>query len=365
MTPPGPPTADEQVRFLALLQRLLAEGVFTASYKYALLLALADLAVEHGDESGSALPLPTHAIAEKFVHRYWRQVVPYQPRGRSGSAGAVLKQNTGQRAEILGLLLRAREAHGDSLPRLCRHHGAWAPIVRKVDGVVRKMPLWKLQIVGRRPLDFLYPNAGRGDRIELRPGVAYCFRRFHGLITDMVRGAWLRYVRRVNLEFLGGDADLAEFLFGAERTSLAGLLEPLRELQQGRCFYCAKELRASRVHVDHFVPWARYPIDLGHNFVLADGTCNSQKTDHLAAQPHLERWLERNDRSGAWLAGALQGSGMVCDLTASLSVTRWAYEQALNSHGQAWVRGKELVAVEAGWLAGLPAPQTSPHIRAS
>jgi len=22
--------------------------------------------------------------------------------------------------------------------------------------------------------------------------------------------------------------------------------------------------------VDHFVPWARYPLDLGHNFVLAD-----------------------------------------------------------------------------------------------
>ena len=41
-----PPTADEQVAFLANLQRLLAEGSFVATYKHALLLALADLSVE-------------------------------------------------------------------------------------------------------------------------------------------------------------------------------------------------------------------------------------------------------------------------------------------------------------------------------
>ena len=39
-----PPTPDEQVRFLRNVQRLLAEGQFTASYKFALVHALADLA---------------------------------------------------------------------------------------------------------------------------------------------------------------------------------------------------------------------------------------------------------------------------------------------------------------------------------
>lgn len=34
-------------------QRLLAEGLFTATYKYALLAALADLSVESGDDSGT------------------------------------------------------------------------------------------------------------------------------------------------------------------------------------------------------------------------------------------------------------------------------------------------------------------------
>jgi hypothetical protein len=48
----SPPTPADQIKFLTNLQRLLAEGLFTATYKYALLAALADLCVEHGDDSG-------------------------------------------------------------------------------------------------------------------------------------------------------------------------------------------------------------------------------------------------------------------------------------------------------------------------
>jgi hypothetical protein len=39
------PTPEEQVQFLRNVQRLLAEGLFVASYKFALVRALADLAV--------------------------------------------------------------------------------------------------------------------------------------------------------------------------------------------------------------------------------------------------------------------------------------------------------------------------------
>lgn len=37
---------NEQIRFLLNIQRLLTEGQFTATYKFALLSALADLSVE-------------------------------------------------------------------------------------------------------------------------------------------------------------------------------------------------------------------------------------------------------------------------------------------------------------------------------
>ncbi len=49
------PSPEAQLAFLAKLQRLFAEGEFTATYKFALLIALADLAVECGRDDGNAL----------------------------------------------------------------------------------------------------------------------------------------------------------------------------------------------------------------------------------------------------------------------------------------------------------------------
>ena len=62
-----PPSSDEQIKFLVNLQRLLDEGQFVASYKFALLLALADLSVEHGDDSGGAAPT-LHGGHRREVH---------------------------------------------------------------------------------------------------------------------------------------------------------------------------------------------------------------------------------------------------------------------------------------------------------
>ena len=65
MTEPSP---QDQIKFLTDIQRLIADGQFVASYKYALLLALADLAVEGGDTADETLP--TRRIAEKFIQYY-------------------------------------------------------------------------------------------------------------------------------------------------------------------------------------------------------------------------------------------------------------------------------------------------------
>ena len=37
-------------------------------------------------------------------------------------------------------------------------------------------------------------------------------------------------------------------------------------------------------HVDHFIPWSRYPRDLVQNFVLAHNACNLDKGDMLGAR---------------------------------------------------------------------------------
>ena len=303
------PTSDEQIQFLVNLQRLLDEGLFVASYKFALLLALADLSVENGDDSGAALPLGTEAIAQKFVQYYWRQAVPYP----AVADARILKQNTGQQAAILNQVMRAREEYGDSITGLMNQPTTWNCLVREVARVVQVMPLWKLQTVGRERLDFLYENADRGTTIELRSGVAFCLRKFHALIVDLVRGAWVRYVRQQNLDILGEAADLNSFLFGSERADLSTARPALMKIQRGQCFYCKAALTPASTHVDHFVPWARYPVDLGHNFVLADGRCNAQKGDRLPVYDNLAAWVERNAAYGDEIADALKEGGMVAN----------------------------------------------------
>lgn len=340
-----PPTPDEQIKFLVNLQRLLDEGQFVASYKFALLLSLADLAIEKGDDSGSPLTLTTEAIAEKFIQYYWRQTLPYPAADKVG----VLQQNTGKQAAIVNILRATRGEQGNSLAPVMKQTALWNKLRSEISRVVRVMPLWKLQTVGRERLDFLYENAEEGTRIELRPGVTYCFRKFHSLITDLVRGAWVRYVRQQNLDILGEAADLSEFLFGSDRAAL-GIVRPvLIDIQRGRCFYCDMPLKPISTHVDHFIAWARYPIDLGHNFVLADGRCNNQKRDRLRALDHLEAWAERNTRFGDQIRVAMEERGVIADVAISNSVTRWAYEQTEAANGLTWLRADELVPLAARW----------------
>jgi len=209
-----PPTSDEQIQFMVNIQRLLDEGLFTASYKFALLLALADLSIEHGDDSGAPLELATESIAEKFVQYYWRQAMPYTKAGEA----AILQQNTDRQAAIVNLVRDARTEYGDSIAAAMKDRAGWQRLVRKAARIVREMPLWRLQRIGTEQLNFLYENQGDGRSIELRPGVAFCFRKFHALISDLVRGAWVRYIRQQNLGLLGETADLMNFCSAASAT---------------------------------------------------------------------------------------------------------------------------------------------------
>ena len=77
-----PPTPEEQVLFLRNIQRLLMEGQFTASYKFALLHAIADLCVLKADDSGAALDLGVKDISEKSIELYWQQCRPFQLGGQ-------------------------------------------------------------------------------------------------------------------------------------------------------------------------------------------------------------------------------------------------------------------------------------------
>ena len=326
-----PPPPEAQLDFLQKLQRILEEGQFVASYKFALLHSLADLAVLYGKDTGDELALGTDKIAERFVELYWVQTRPFP--GRSGSA--VLRQNLGRQAAILSLVDKFQREHGPRLGAEVRGAPSWRTLVRKVRRVVEVMPLWKLQIVGRTPLEFLYRNERKGDRIFLLPGVAFCLRRFHGLVVELARSGWVRYIRTNNGDLLGDATELEEFLFSAERASLAAYRRILVDPQNGRCFYCCGPL-GSTAEVDHFIPWALYPTDLGHNFVLACRACNGDKRDRLGAYSHLESWSVRNEELGPVLIDGFRRAGLPFDLAAMRRIASWAYARLEASGGLCW-----------------------------
>lgn len=341
------PTPEEQVQFLRNVQRLLAEGLFVASYKFALIHALADLAVLKGEDSGAPLDLDTKDIAAKFVELYWRQCRPFQIGG--DASGLVLQQNTGRQAAIISKIVDSQQKCGTSLFRLKQvASDRWSELVTRVDEVVRAMPLWKLQTVGEERLSFLYENLDRGNRITLKPGVAYCLRAFYELIRDLIEGGWVRFVQKVNANKLGGVTDLGTFLFGEERAGLEAYRPILMDVQHGACLYCQKGL-PKQTQVDHFIPWSRYPADLGHNFVLAHNHCNKAKSDYLAAEKHLAAWAERNRLHQEELQSRLQEAALPCDLSASIQIARWVYQQTEKANGQVWVVEKVLQHLSPAW----------------
>jgi hypothetical protein len=348
MTHRRPPEPGFQLRFLKELQRILQEGRFTATYKFALVHALADLSVEMGEDTGDELDLPVIAIARRFTELYWRQVAPWPGREQTD----VLAQNRGRQATVVRVVKEARVTYGDRIDRLRAEADAWDDLTNRVRNTVREMPLLKLQTVGEESREFLYENRieGRGDRatITLEPGIAYCFRRFHPLVVELAQGGWARFVRRENAELIGQRTDLREFLFGAPRANLEAVRKPLVELQNGGCFYCGRAL-GSAVEVDHFVPWSRYPVDLGHNFVAVHDHCNRAKADHLSAEEHLARWVEWQEDRGYDLDQAFAHAGIPHDRQASLRITRWAYTQVEERQGLVWVKGRTLEPLSDEW----------------
>jgi len=334
------PSAEDQIIFLQQIQRLFEDGEFSATYKFALLLALAELAVEQGSDDGKTLDLPMLSVGEKFAELYWRQLAAFSS-GQLNTQAAVLHQNHGAQASVIRHL---SEIHTDSQGRLpvARRHPSWGKQVQAVAEVVRQMPLRHLQILGGKLQPFLYDYPCPSGIVRLKPGVAFNLRRYQSLIQQLARTGWVNHIRsnRLNTPMLGQIDDLESFMFGSSRATLIEVAKVLAPLQDHRCFYCKQKID-QRAEVDHFVPWARYPRDTAHNFVLSHRGCNNDKREMLAAKQHLETWMERMHRSGKVIGELLTERGLISDIECSIHIARWAYHQGVEIGGTGWVmKGK-------------------------
>jgi 5-methylcytosine-specific restriction endonuclease McrA len=213
------------------------------------------------------------------------------------------------------------------------------------------MPLRRVQLVGDQVDEFLYRlDRFDGSHLQLEPGVAACLRTFHSFIVNMVRGAWIEQLTRIrsNQDLLGEQGDLSAFLFGQERQPLEEFRRILRTHQESRCFYCGRPVKGAGA-LDHFIPWARYPVDLGHNFVFTDARCNNAKRDHLAAREHLARWKLQNLDHATELDGLFEAYLLRSDSRRSRTIAIWAYEQAELSQSRVWQKEDRFCSLDTAW----------------
>ncbi len=331
------PTPQAQLEFIERFQRLLDSGQFVATYKYALIVALCNVAAEHGFDDDREQRIPLQQLGQQFLRLYWTHVRAYP------GLDQPLRQNTGKQAAILATVTRARGLTRNP-DRVDAADAVPERLLREATERVRQMPLMKLQTIGREkrqpdhPDNFLYPTTLDGGCITLRPGVSACLRRFRVLIVSSTQAAWSEYVRRNNPE-LGAGHDLDNFLFGVDRTAVHPLVPHLLDLQRGRCFYSGSPLRASATHVDHFIPWAKYPFNSPFNLVATSRTANLRKSDHLAALPHVQAWRMRNSTQSS----ALIAMGAIAhDQQRSVAIARYAYSSAARVGALGWLTGSTL-----------------------
>lgn len=327
------PTAEQQLAFLARIERLLSEGRFTSTYKFALLIALTNIAVEKGSDSGDGLEIDLDDIARQYLALYWNMARPYP------AVGSILKQNSNaaKPSAMIRLLEDESRRARSGYERLRVHRAGRDGLVAQARRTLAKDVLHRLQTVGASNASasdrFLYdhpPTAARCAQlahIVLKPGVAACLRRMRGIIVALVQARWARWIREYN-QTLAADRELESFLFGAARTSVCIHAERFYELQCRRCFYTGEKLAGPQSgEVDHFIPWARYPFDSPFNLVLASRKVNNAMRDALKPVEWRDRWIERNRIFHAQLVAPIPaGFGALdSDAETARAICKWLY----------------------------------------
>ena len=342
------PSSEFQLQFLQKVQLLLDSGKFTSTYKFALLIALTNIAVEKGDDSGAALEVNLDDVAREFLSLYWSQARPY------GKAPLMQNAEREHQARIITLLIPELGASQSAHLRLRQYEQQRDGLLNATRRLIVKFPLKHLQhfeSVDDQKYSkdqFLYKFEGADasnlqlQTITLKPGVAACLRSLRGVIVALVQARWARWVREKNPS-LGKDRNLEAFMFGQDRQPLTHLAPRLYEMQNGRCFYTDKKLDAPKAgEVDHFIAWAKYACNDPMNLVLASRKANNDKSDHIASTRHLKEWVKRNAISSC-------DSSKNPDPQSVLSIARWAYAHAASMNTPAWDAPKKLVKLDGSW----------------
>ena len=310
------------IHFAARLLELIPRAETTASYKYALLTALIELAAERRGDGFAAGELTTRKVAERVLELYWPQAQPFSPQ-RTRSTPRVLRQISGEKRAIVDHIAeyratRPRETGTPTRARMADEAG-FRSLLDKIERILIRYPLPLLQRLGGESLQLIYTinwdetiadsklrrhqrrydpaNADAenevdfDNRVLLLPNVERWLAELAPLFLPLIRREWTQFVARRNRDILA-EVTLERFLFEPSREQLRALCPDLAQLQDRRCFYCGERLQRSS-EVDHFLAWSRCGASSVENLVVAHDRCNNSKSDYLVAARHLEHWTTR------------------------------------------------------------------------
>lgn len=332
-----------QINFISYLQRLMQEGNFSSTYKFAFLHAIADICIEKDINNNEPLIIPFDEVVDKLILLYWQHAKPFSADKVQSLEEGVLLQNAGKQAKIISDIVSLQLTGVRNLSQ-AKQSPLWPNIYKNTLKTLKEGPLWRLQILSKQDDCFLFPHIKNRNFIELNTGIAGCFRQFHDLVVQLTRQGWVEKIAKIpnNQTVVGRAGELTDFLFGNNRSSIIQAVGVLKEIQQGECFYCHKPITSSP-EVDHFIPFSKYSNDLAHNFVLAHKSCNGSKSDYLAAIPHRDNWEEQNlVKHQTTLTNELSPY-FACDPERTLFVTNWAYQIADNNGSKLWLSSRAFV----------------------
>jgi 5-methylcytosine-specific restriction endonuclease McrA len=287
---------------------LFDEASFSSTYKMATLLGLIEVIQESASADGNyPKAVSGTAVADKVFERYWRQSVPYA--GSSGQPAEYLKQSS---QRDIPQVISSYRAQTGNISRNATIESAqlsdpkgMARLRKDVRQRVLRMPIPRLQKHGNKNNwtedRFLFDygweedKVPKDDSLTLKDGVAVGLMETRPLLRPYIEMLWTAFVADRNTH-LTDASHLRTALFGGLRTDTSALRKPLRQLQNGLCFYCGNSVLGNG-DIDHFLPLAHFGNEDLDNFVLACSNCNNSKSASLPALVHLKKLLERNQSS--------------------------------------------------------------------
>lgn len=326
------PSAEEQIVFLKKIQTLFDDSSFSATYKYALLITLTNLAIEMGSDDGKELSIDSKLIAKRFSEIYWPQIREYSA-GVRGTKSGILRQNKGGQAEIITTLLQIQEKTGQDDFATITEQKIWNQKLGKIIRTIWENPVFYLQ---NQRDEFIYQYSPNREFLTLKANAVFSLRQFSDYIIQYAKQGWIDHIKqnRLNQEIIGPKDDLEAFLFGSNRSALTSITPILLDYQNGKCFYCNKSV-IKNSDVDHFIPWKKYPRDLAENFVLSCPACNRSKSDMLAATSYRDQWIE-DAVNNTNRSQEIAISGFISDRECCNRVANWAYSNSALAKVNLW-----------------------------